>query len=187
MYWLLLVIVPLVIAQKECLISKDSGYVCDEEAGQRFYFDMRMKRCQPFYYKGCGGNGNAFMTRDECLKKCSDVKGETAIQGSSSQSKNPAVCKSGAYAAGATSLPEPLGCTECPKGYECEDKLCCPKKDYLCSLQYDAGKFGDKGSHTPRYFYSKSLKNCMLFTYYGRDGNANNFATYNECKKMCMT
>ncbi|VDO60626.1 unnamed protein product [Haemonchus placei] len=119
MYWLLLVLVQLALAQKECLISKDSGYVCDEEAGQRFYFDMRMKRCQPFYYKGCGGNGNAFMTRDECLKKCSDVKGETAIQ---------AVCKSGAYAAGATSLPEPLDCTECPKGYECENKLCCPKK-----------------------------------------------------------
>ncbi|KAK6046852.1 Kunitz/Bovine pancreatic trypsin inhibitor domain protein [Cooperia oncophora] len=60
-------------------------------------------------------------------------------------------------------------------------------RHYLCNLQYDAGKFGDKGSHTPRYFYSKSLKNCMLFTFYGRDGNANNFETYNECKKMCMT
>ncbi|KIH44061.1 Kunitz/Bovine pancreatic trypsin inhibitor domain protein, partial [Ancylostoma duodenale] len=38
-----------------------------------------------------------------------------------------------------------------------------------------------------RYFYSKSFKNCMLFTYYGRDGNANNFETYNECKAMCMS
>ncbi|KIH56166.1 Kunitz/Bovine pancreatic trypsin inhibitor domain protein [Ancylostoma duodenale] len=59
--------------------------------------------------------------------------------------------------------------------------------EYLCNLQYDAGKFGDQGSHRPRYFYSKSFKNCMLFTYYGRDGNANNFETYNECKAMCMS
>ncbi|PIO65347.1 Kunitz/Bovine pancreatic trypsin inhibitor domain protein [Teladorsagia circumcincta] len=107
------------------------------------------------------------------------------------------VCKSGAFAAGATSLAEPLDCSDCPKGYityvdyntmpvnlAIRDHI---HRDYLCGLQYDAGKFGDKGSHTPRYFYSKSLKNCMLFTFYGRDGNANNFATYNECKDMCMT
>ncbi|KAK6046086.1 Kunitz/Bovine pancreatic trypsin inhibitor domain protein [Cooperia oncophora] len=141
---LLLALLPLVtlaFAQKECFLVKDSGFVCDAEAGQRFYFDMHTKRCQPFYYKGCGGNENAFTTREECTKKCSDVKGSTSTQ---------AVCKSGAYAAGATSLPEPLDCSECPKGYVCEDKMCCPTRDYLCNLQYDAGKFGDKGSHTPR-------------------------------------
>ncbi|EPB75833.1 Kunitz/Bovine pancreatic trypsin inhibitor domain protein [Ancylostoma ceylanicum] len=177
---LLLVLCSLAFAQKECLQGRDKGESCGEPSGQRFFFDEHTKRCQPFYYKGCGGNGNNFKTREECQKKCSDVKGgaATAID---------AVCKSGAYAAGATSLAKPLSCSECPKGYQCEGEVCCPKKEYLCNLQYDAGKFGDQGSHRPRYFYSKSFKNCMLFTYYGRDGNANNFETYNECKAMCMS
>ncbi|KAK6752849.1 hypothetical protein RB195_003944 [Necator americanus] len=175
----LLVLVSVAFAQKDCLLMKDKGTNCGEPAGQRFFFDEHTKRCQPFFYRGCGGNGNNFKTREECQKKCSNVKGQeaTAID---------AVCKSGAYAAGATSLDKPLPCSECPTGYECEGQLCCPKKDYLCNLQYNAGKFGDQGSHRPRYFYSKNFKNCMLFTYYGRDGNANNFETYNECKAMCM-
>ncbi|WKY07330.1 hypothetical protein Q1695_007068 [Nippostrongylus brasiliensis] len=178
MYWLLLLL-PVVLSQKECTLGRDSGDACDQPSGQRFFFDMHTKRCQPFYFKGCNGNGNNFATRDECAEKCTGVKGKsaTAIQ---------AVCKSGAYAAGATSLPKALTCSECPKGYECEDEKCCPKKEYLCNLQYDAGKFGDQGSHRPRYFYSKSFKNCMIFTFYGRDGNANNFETYNECRDMCM-
>ncbi|VDO18921.1 unnamed protein product [Heligmosomoides polygyrus] len=177
---LLLLLVPIVMAQKECLQGRDSGELCDQPSGQRFFFDKLTKRCQPFYYKGCNGNSNNFATRDECSKKCSDIKGETAP-------KVAAVCKSGAYAAGATSFPQPLPCSECPKGYECEGEMCCPKKEYLCNLQYDAGKFGDSGSHRPRYFFSKSFKNCMIFTFYGRDGNANNFETYNECKNMCMS
>ncbi|KJH48865.1 Kunitz/Bovine pancreatic trypsin inhibitor domain protein [Dictyocaulus viviparus] len=224
----LLILLPLILAENDCLLGRDSGDSCDQPAGQRFYFDLRTKKCQPFYYKnypevkkkivkaenqkstresddlkldnrwpakviklfvtpvlqrdheGCGGNQNRFNTSDVCMKTCANTKSSTAtaIQ---------ALCKSGAYSAGATSLIQPLSCSECPKGYECENEICCPKKEYLCNLQYDAGKFGDRGSHKPRYFYSKSFKNCMLFTFYGRDGNANNFETYNECKAMCMS
>ncbi|VDM57909.1 unnamed protein product, partial [Angiostrongylus costaricensis] len=194
---------------------RDSGEFCGEPGGQRFYFDLRTKKCQPFYYKGCGGNQNRFDTKANCMMMCSNSKGSTATAIN-------AVCKSGAYAAGATSLPEPLPCSECPKGYKCEDGICCPTKDYLCDLPYDAGRFGDQGSHRPRqvlfnsffgsehktktcaegkgmllgktykvafirYFFTRSYNNCMLFTYYGRDGNANNFETYNECKAMCMS
>uniref|UniRef100_A0AC34GVU3 BPTI/Kunitz inhibitor domain-containing protein n=1 Tax=Panagrolaimus sp. ES5 TaxID=591445 RepID=A0AC34GVU3_9BILA len=54
-----------------------------------------------------------------------------------------------------------------------------------CSINYDAGKFAFQGSHTPRYFYSKSANNCLLFTYYGALGNANNFETYNDCANFC--
>ncbi|KAK6009700.1 Kunitz/Bovine pancreatic trypsin inhibitor domain protein, partial [Ostertagia ostertagi] len=79
-------LIPLALAQKECLLAKDSGFICDEQAGQRFYYDAKTKRCQPFYYKGCGGNGNAFMTRDECTTKCSGVKGTTAVEGIASLS-----------------------------------------------------------------------------------------------------
>lgn len=176
----LLVLVSLIFAEKQCLRGRDSGEFCGEPGGQRFYFDLRTKKCQPFYYKGCGGNENRFDTKANCMMMCSNTKGSTATAIN-------AVCKSGAYAAGATSLPEPLPCSECPKGYECEDGICCPTKDYLCNLPYDAGRFGDQGSHRPRYFFTRSYNNCMLFTYYGRDGNANNFETYNECKAMCMS
>ncbi|VDK48810.1 unnamed protein product [Cylicostephanus goldi] len=179
MLLVLFAVVSVALAQKECSHGRDTGMSCDEEGGQRFFFDDHTKRCQPFYYKGCGGNENRFKTREECQKKCGNVKSDSATAVH-------AVCKSGAFAAGATSLAKPLSCEECPKGYQCEGKLCCPKKEYLCNLQYDAGKFGNKGSHSPRYFYSKNYKNCMLFTFFGQDGNANNFESYNKCKEFCM-
>lgn len=41
-----------------------------------------------------------------------------------------AVCKSGAYAAGAT-LGQPASCSSCPNGHVCEGQVCCPTKGAL--------------------------------------------------------
>ncbi|XP_055386335.1 thrombin inhibitor hemalin-like [Condylostylus longicornis] len=37
----------------------------------RFYFNLRRKRCEIFYYGGCGGNLNNFKTLEECEEICS--------------------------------------------------------------------------------------------------------------------
>lgn len=34
------------------------------------YFDNSEKRCMPFYYGGCEGNGNRFDTLEDCQKSC---------------------------------------------------------------------------------------------------------------------
>jgi len=82
---------------------------------------------------------------------------------------------------------EVIECDECPKGYECNDVAahCCPTKEHACALEYDTGRYASQGSHTPRYFFNPAVNNCLLFTYYGALGNANNFETYNECVRFC--
>nr|QJS40206.1 kunitz inhibitor 1 precursor [Simulium bannaense] len=37
---------------------------------KRYYYDSAVKRCKVFYYGGCEGNGNNFLTRKECRLKC---------------------------------------------------------------------------------------------------------------------
>ena len=38
---------------------------------QRFYFDAVDKTCKKFYYTGCNGNQNNFLTHKECSSTCS--------------------------------------------------------------------------------------------------------------------
>ncbi|KAM8749022.1 tissue factor pathway inhibitor a isoform 1-T1 [Acanthopagrus schlegelii] len=39
-------------------------------AERRFAFNPKTKRCQAFVYSGCGGNGNNFPHRKDCIMKC---------------------------------------------------------------------------------------------------------------------
>ena len=36
----------------------------------RFYFDHETKSCKRFIYGGCGGNANRFVSRSECMDRC---------------------------------------------------------------------------------------------------------------------
>lgn len=85
---------------------------------------------------------------------------------------------------------QPIACDACPNEHSCENGHCCPNKsestcccwvlqnaknfvcilDAVCEIDYDTGKYAQQGSHTPRYFYDKKVKNCLLFTYYGALG-----------------
>nr|CUU99551.1 hypothetical transcript [Hymenolepis microstoma] len=33
-------------------------------------FDYPSRKCRPFVYGGCGGNGNRFITKDQCERVC---------------------------------------------------------------------------------------------------------------------
>ncbi|PAV70417.1 hypothetical protein WR25_06449 isoform B [Diploscapter pachys] len=175
---ILLGLFSLVYSQEQCFEARNPGDTnCNTpQAGQRFYFDKLTRRCQPFYYKGCNGGQNSFANQKDCMSACGGAKttGDASL----------AVCASKAYAAGATTN-EKVTCAKCPTGYTCESDKCCPTKEYTCKMQYDAGRFGTNGKHTPRYFYSTAYKNCMLFTFYGMAGNPNNFPDYNSCMKFC--
>ncbi|KAF8371023.1 hypothetical protein PRIPAC_77452 [Pristionchus pacificus] len=187
MIFLLVALLPLVVAQNQaCTYGRDSGdSSCGQLGGQRFYFDSRTKLCQPFYYKGCNGNGNRFSSRAECVSTCSNV---TIPSSSSSDGHSSSLirvlCAAGNVAANDRN--GPLSCDKCPHGYECQNGICCGTREYTCSLGYDAGRFPISGSHVPMYFYNKDYKNCMLFTYYGSEGNPNTFPDYNQCRKFCV-
>jgi hypothetical protein len=185
-----LILIPLLSVQADqnrCLQPRDRGdSSCDKSGSRKFYYDKVTKHCQPFMYEGCGGNENRFGSAAECRKQCSNVTddGGDGHGGHTGMVIDVPKCEGGVRAA-INENSQPLKCDDCPKGYTCEKDVCCPPKDLVCSLEYDTGKYAFMGSHTPRYFYSKNVKNCLLFTYYGALGNANNFETYKECIKFC--
>ncbi|KAJ8041541.1 WAP, Kazal, immunoglobulin, Kunitz and NTR domain-containing protein 2 [Holothuria leucospilota] len=37
---------------------------------QRWAYNSESGRCETFIYGGCGGNGNNFMTADDCASAC---------------------------------------------------------------------------------------------------------------------
>ncbi|KAE9554767.1 hypothetical protein FO519_002028 [Halicephalobus sp. NKZ332] len=184
--FLLLLISPLISAQGDdkCLQGRDRGdNSCGQSGGLKFYYDKVTKHCQPFLYSGCGGNQNRFDSAQACRDACGNVTVPASSGGHSMVLKVP-LC-SGKVRAAVNNDSQAISCDSCPSGYSCTDNLCCPSKDYACNLNYDAGKFAFVGSHTPRYFYSKSAKSCLLFTYYGALGNPNNFEKFNDCMNFC--
>uniref|UniRef100_A0A671KSJ3 BPTI/Kunitz inhibitor domain-containing protein n=1 Tax=Sinocyclocheilus anshuiensis TaxID=1608454 RepID=A0A671KSJ3_9TELE len=36
----------------------------------RWYYSQQTKKCMRFWYSGCGGNENRFLTEDECFREC---------------------------------------------------------------------------------------------------------------------
>ncbi|KPM10538.1 papilin-like protein 2 [Sarcoptes scabiei] len=51
-----------------CALPKAIG-PCKDTIIQ-WYFDVMTRRCERFYYGGCGGNENRFDDRDQCERKC---------------------------------------------------------------------------------------------------------------------
>uniref|UniRef100_A0A672LTS4 Si:ch211-62a1.3 n=1 Tax=Sinocyclocheilus grahami TaxID=75366 RepID=A0A672LTS4_SINGR len=52
-----------------CFLEKDSGHVCGSYMS-RWYYSQQTKKCMRFWYGGCGGNENRFLTEDECFREC---------------------------------------------------------------------------------------------------------------------
>lgn len=51
-----------------CTLPVDSGS-CDGRI-LNYYYDSAAGECEYFYYGGCGGNSNRFLTKTECMLKC---------------------------------------------------------------------------------------------------------------------
>lgn len=51
-----------------CFSPVDEGGC--HRAERRFAFDPKTRRCHLFYYSGCGGNANNFVSRKLCFRKC---------------------------------------------------------------------------------------------------------------------
>nr|XP_060643335.1 actinia tenebrosa protease inhibitors-like [Anolis sagrei ordinatus] len=53
----------------------------------------------------------------------------------------------------------------------------------ICTVPKNSGPCSEKLS---RYYYNQKSKNCEQFIYGGCGGNANNFQSSQECKKICL-
>ncbi|XP_018614635.1 boophilin-H2 [Scleropages formosus] len=65
-----------------CELPKDQGTCL--ALFLMFYYNVEEKTCRTFHYSGCGGNGNRFETREECLQTCAKSgrsSGESGAEG----------------------------------------------------------------------------------------------------------
>ncbi|KAF4106106.1 hypothetical protein G5714_013768 [Onychostoma macrolepis] len=66
-----------------CFLEKDSGRVCGSYMS-RWYYSQQTKKCMHFWYSGCGGNENRFLTEDECFRECVSTESENLPEDDSS-------------------------------------------------------------------------------------------------------
>ncbi|KAF4106105.1 collagen alpha-6(VI) chain-like [Onychostoma macrolepis] len=66
-----------------CFLEKDSGRVCGSYMS-RWYYSQQTKKCMHFWYSGCGGNENRFLTEDECFRECVSTESKHLPAGDSS-------------------------------------------------------------------------------------------------------
>ncbi|KAK6758700.1 hypothetical protein RB195_016117 [Necator americanus] len=182
----------------DCLVAKDVGVECDKPTQRMFYYDSHYKVCQPFQYRGCGGNSNRFSTAQECREQCPNggTSGTTTMSpvlagsdavfiprgNSHDQWMKAEKCGSNYLIPNAQYIrPNP----SCPPNHSLENGVCCPTKDYVCSLRDDSGSFMDGIEDRPRFAWNHAVKSCDRFSYFGANGNYNNFPSFYSCLNYC--
>ncbi|XP_016117267.1 papilin-like [Sinocyclocheilus grahami] len=138
-----------------CFLEKDSGHVCGSYMS-RWYYSQQTKKCMHFWYGGCGGNENRFLTEDECFRECVStghlpVQSFEIVQTSATESENP------------------------PK----DDSSI---KD-ICQLKLDAGSCSN---FSVKWYFNVRSGGCVQFWYGGCDGNSNRFDTQEDCEIRCL-
>ena len=46
------------------------GELCHHNYTERYFYDSLIKQCRQFYYGGCGGNHNNFVSLGDCQRRC---------------------------------------------------------------------------------------------------------------------
>ncbi|KAL1418936.1 hypothetical protein MTO96_005477 [Rhipicephalus appendiculatus] len=129
----------------------------------KWVFNVADGRCSRFWYGGCEGNGNRFNSEEECEVTCVKPEGPDACL-----------------------LPKVIG--PCDGQYEHCQQLCeqtCLHQETLDPCEQSAAPGPCRGNY-PRFYYDRQDNRCKQFTYGGCQGNANNFATEDECSERCV-
>lgn len=172
-----------------CKASPSDGDICllPSVAGDcqgaflRYFYDPCIAQCLPFYYGGCGGNANNFLTLEECESTCSPEGNVCALPA------DPGPCDGACprfFHNVCTGQCDPFlfGCCDGNANNfltleECE--ATCPPVTDVCQLP---GVVGPCEAYIPRFYYNAVTDQCESFIYGGCDGNANNFQTLEECE-----
>ncbi|XP_026795015.3 collagen alpha-4(VI) chain isoform X2 [Pangasianodon hypophthalmus] len=66
-------------SKARCLLDKDTGRVCSSYESS-WYYDRNTRKCTHFWYGGCEGNDNRFLTETECEETCRGLDGQVFLQ-----------------------------------------------------------------------------------------------------------
>uniref|UniRef100_A0A671X0D7 BPTI/Kunitz inhibitor domain-containing protein n=1 Tax=Sparus aurata TaxID=8175 RepID=A0A671X0D7_SPAAU len=153
-----------------CLLRQDTGGC--QEYTEMWSFDNDRGRCTRFWYSGCGGNKNRFVTKKDCEKTCltQTQRGGLAVMGREPWffDKDIGACSPFWYG----------GCGGNTNRFNTENECF---RTYACFLQQDQGGCQN---YTMVWFYDTKQNECSRFWYGGCDGNENRFTTQEECEHL---
>ncbi|XP_072145614.1 uncharacterized protein [Dermacentor andersoni] len=153
-----------------------------------WFFSVTDGRCNRFWYGGCEGNGNRFNSEEECKNTCVTPEGPDAcllpkvIGTCDGQYQHwyfdatTRSCESFMYG----------GCLGNNNRFASKDlceQTCLHKKLDPCEQSAAPGPC--RGSYK-RFYYDRQDNQCKRFKYGGCQGNANNFASEEECSERCV-
>ncbi|XP_038104409.1 papilin isoform X3 [Culex quinquefasciatus] len=197
------------VHKPSCTLPVDEGR-CDAKLA-RWHFARDGNKCVPFYYTGCAGNDNAFVSLDECEEQCppkveKDVCFQPAEIGEcqnytahwyfdTKESRCRQFYYGGCGGNGNNFVDEEACNQRCVHGGEPKPEPQVPEPQpqpeqpgrfdiRYCFLEPDAGDRECK-QYERRYHYDRNSGTCMDFTYTGCAGNENNFRSFEECDHAC--
>ncbi|KAL3085166.1 hypothetical protein niasHS_010235 [Heterodera schachtii] len=189
------------LPSNRCQHPKDEGHCAAQF--MRWFWDGEAKKCEQFPYGGCGGNGNNFGSREECLSIChrevtppveksvdpgSDVCESDIDEGQCRSTfiryafdRQTGECRQFKYG----------GCGGNGNNFatlaDCKKRCTPPETEILsnniCEHRIDPGECSGVFH---RFGYDTDSNRCKQFMYGGCGGNGNNFATVADCKVACV-
>ncbi|XP_055343468.1 papilin-like [Paramacrobiotus metropolitanus] len=133
-----------------------------------YFHDIRDGLCKMFYYGGCQGNENRFLTRQECERTCSDAPDTNELF--------PGRASPGDTRSNLGSVFDRVALTGSGAASN-------PGRSNICSLPAEPGRCL---AMIPSFFYDRDMGRCRQFIYGGCLGNANRFSTLDECQNFCV-
>jgi len=195
--------------QQECVSPRGAGVCflksvvgpCKGDYKEWFY-DAATKTCKQFSYGGCLGNGNRFVTKEDCesicspakdsaLSLCQKPKAEGACRGNHRRwayNKNSGECEEFNYSGCLGNNNRFMSKEECSNA--CQHEVIQRRTEQVCGMYLESGNCDtDTGVNATlaRWGYSNYLRRCVPFYYTGCAGNLNNFNTLQECEAVCPT
>ena len=180
-----------------CTQPKQAGH-CHQKVS-RWFYNQDKKTCELFLWSGCGGNGNRFSSKAECLHLCStEIKVTPNTQDVCHLERDTGPCIDALtqwYFDKDTSDCKKFtygGCRGNGNRFnsrsECESQ-CMPRSENMklhhektCKLPSESGPC--EGSEI-KWFFDESDEECRTFTYSGCGGNDNRFDSEEACVNAC--
>ncbi|XP_047994779.1 papilin-like isoform X3 [Leguminivora glycinivorella] len=108
-------------------------------SSQKYYWNLREGRCEPFTYGGCGGGPNRFSNQPECEEVCGHLAIDPSVNEVTGCEAAQAECAALSCPYGVDRTRDPYGCDRCTCiAHPCENKQCPDGQRCVIVVNYDA-------------------------------------------------